>query len=744
MKKERRKWCIFCRWRKSLKIIYSYIKFSYHFNCPYALSISRYTPTGTTMSSRFLLFSPVGCLAFAMLIAPPTYAQRPSTLTLEQSTKTIEAELVHKYGEECRGRLERGLRQVTEFWRPEDGDAGVFEDFVRAQFAGGPAERDTMFVRFEAMFEQLDGHMAEIGRTFRLQSDLDRGPIMPYDDLFAGYDPSAHITDDFFANKLAFVVLLNFPITTLDERLLDGPSWSRRQWAETKLAERFSKRIPASVNLAIAEARSQADRYISEYNIWMHHVLDKDGKRLFPEKMRLLSHWNLRDQIKSDYQNPSTGLSRQRTIQKVMERIIDQTIPAVVVNGPGVDWNPYSNAVSVSPVRDYDTAPKPTTADLSSPEPDTRYAVLLKTFQASRLADPYSPTAPTLIDRRFNEDRQIPEKRVRAILETLCTSPLLPRVAQLIGKRLGRPLEPFDIWYSGFRAPSKYSQEELDVIVARRYPTAEAYHADIPKMLEKLGFSNDRSTYLAEWIAVDPARGSGHAMPAAMRSAQVRLRTRVEASGMNYKGYNIAVHEMGHNVEEIFSLHMIDHTLLSGVPNTAFTEALAFVFQRHDLDLLGLTSPDPRSEALMTLNDFWGAFEIAGVAMVDIDVWHWMYDHPSATPAELKGATITIARRIWNTYYAPLFGVNDVTLLAVYSHMIEDFLYLPDYPMGHIIAHQIEAQMKKSGSIGPEFERMAATGSISPDLWMVKATGAPVGPDALLEAAANAYQVVSQ
>ena len=43
---------------------------------------------------------------------------------------------------------------------------------------------------------------------------------------------------------------------------------------------------------------------------------------------------------------------------------------------------------------------------------------------------------------------------------------------------------------------------------------------------------------------------------------------------MDYKGFNIAVHEMGHNVEQVISLNDIDHTLLEGVPNTAFTEAI--------------------------------------------------------------------------------------------------------------------------------------------------------------------------
>ena len=105
---------------------------------------------------------------------------------------------------------------------------------------------------------------------------------------------------------------------------------------------------------------------------------------------------------------------------------------------------------------------------------------------------------------------------------------------------------------------------------------------------------------------------------------------------MNYKGYNIAVHELGHNVEQVFSLYDVDHTLLAGVPNTAFTEALAFVFQAQDLPLLGYPKPDAESERLRVLNDFWQTFEIAGVALVDIAVWHWMYEHPRATLPQLR------------------------------------------------------------------------------------------------------------
>jgi hypothetical protein len=586
--------------------------------------------------------------------------------------------------------------------------------------------------------------MQEINREFRQQSDLDLGKVYPFDEMFAAYSPNAHVIDDFFQNKLAFVVLLNFPLTTLDERLTQGERWTRRQWAEARLALQFSRRVPADVNQAISAAGADAEQYISEYNIYMHHIVDAKGNRLFPAGMRLLSHWNLRDEIKADYADAANGLAKQRTIVQVMGRIVTQTIPESVINNPYADWNPFENTVAPASVHDADAPDKINVPISAAAEPDTRYATLLNVYRASRKADPYFPNEPTLIARKFNIEREIPEARVKSIFENILTSPLVPKMAKLIQKRLGRPLEPFDIWYNGFKPQSKYSEAELDKIVSAKYPTPDAYKADIPNMLLKLGFSKERAEYLAANIIVDPARGSGHAMGAGMKSAHPHLRTRVGKSGMDYKGFNIAVHEMGHNVEQTFSLNMIDHYLLNGVPNTAFTEAIAFVFQAHDLDLLGITSNDPQAETMKTLNDFWMTYEIAGVGLVDMGVWHWMYDHPDAAPAQLKEAAIAIAKDIWNKYYAPVFGKKDILLLGIYSHMIDSFLYLPDYTIGYLIANQIEEQVKKSGSIGKEIERIVASGSIAPDLWMKNATGSPVSADALLEETEKALKAVNE
>ena len=78
-------------------------------------------------------------------------------------------------------------------------------------------------------------------------------------------------------------------------------------------------------------------------------------------------------------------------------------------------------------------------------------------------------------------------------------------------------------------------------------------------------------------------------------------------------------------------------------------------------------------------------YEITGVSLVDMKIWHWMYDHPDATPVELKLAAMAIARDVWNAYYAPVFKTDDITLFAIYSHIIHSQLYLPDYALGHLI-----------------------------------------------------------
>ncbi len=687
------------------------------------------------------------CLLAASALSASA-AEPPRALpasALESARDAALRDLVARHGEGQRARIALGLKQTADFWRAEDGDAKAYGAFVREHFTPSGPALDQLYGRLAFVLESVYGHMAEIGRDLRWGADIQQGPLLSVDPLTAGYEPSAHLEDDFFANKLAFAVLLNFPVTSLEQRLKEGGTWTRRQWAETRLAERFTSRVTASVRLEQAQAYSDAGGYVSGYNFWMHHLLDAKGRRLFPEGMCLLSHWNLRDEIKGQYANGKDGLERQRLIQELMTRVVRQEVPAVVIDNPLVDWSPYAPAmVAATPVKDSPRAlPENGKVD-AAPEPDTRYAKILENFRTARLEDPYSPAAPTFLLRRFEGERQMPEARVKAILESVCRSPLVKEVAKVIEARLKRKLEPFDLWFAGFKPGAQLDERKLDAQVRAKYPNAAAFEKDLPNIIEGIGFARDKAEWLAARIAVDPARGSGHAMGAVRRGDKARLRTRVGDGGMDYKGFNIAVHELGHNVEQTFSLDGMDHWMLSGVPNNAFTEAMAFTFQARDLRLLGQPGPDAQAKAEKVLHEFWQTLEICSVALVEMEAWRWLYAKPNATPAQFKEALVGFAKTEWQRTYGPVMATQDSLLLGIYSHMVNERLYLADYPLGHLIAFQIDRYLEKTRSLGAEVERMCRLGRLTPDAWMTQATGQPVGAEALLEATADALKHVKR
>jgi hypothetical protein len=645
----------------------------------------------------------------------------------ESAKQQAVTKMIDKFGEEHRTRIETGVGQVAERWREDDGTQAEFETFCLDNFYNEADDLTSVFERYQTNLESLYGNLHRINRQFNWMLHIEAGPVIPLDYAFAGYDVYAHIGEDLFKTRIAFTALLNFPIYSLEEKITMGADWSRRTWAEARLADEFINRIPAEVNQTRAKAYTLADDYIANYNIYMHTLVDEEGKRLFPEDLKLISHWGLRDELKAQYATPD-GVSNQRMIQKVMERIIAQEIPALAIDKKDADWNPFTNGVRKAGTEEFAS---------ETPEANYRYDHLWSVFESEKGIDPYTPATPSLIDRRFNTHREILERDVEALLHQVMTAPVLTDIASLIEKKLGRKLEPFDIWYNGFRPRGRYTEEELDRIVGQRFPSVEEFQIQLPWILRRLGFSNTTADYLAQRIQVDPSRGAGHAWGSRMKTDKSHLRTRIPESGMNYKGYNIAIHELGHNVEQVFSLEGVEYYTLNGVPNTAFTEAMAFVFQNRDLNILGLAAPDARDEALKTLNDMWMTYEIAGVSLVDMRIWRWMYDNPDAGPDALRSAVVQIAQDVWNEYFAPVFGVRDATLLAIYSHIISNGLYIPDYTIGHIIAFQIEDYLKDR-AIATEIERMCRIGRLAPQVWMQQAIGSPISAEAMIRSAEEA------
>ena len=638
---------------------------------------------------KVVLFSVCFIFAFSLILLTGEEAFIDS-----QTKGRAKNALLEKYGEAQKFRIERGVEQAAALWKEEDGTKEEFEEFCLQHFAGTPELLNANFERLQTNYEVLYGHYNKIILDLKRALHLDWGALLPIDMIFGQYNPAAHLSDDFFKNKIAFFIRLNFPYYSLAEKTELGSKWSRKEWAYARMGDMFGSRVPAEVNQKISKIMTEADTYISEYNICMGKLVDKNHKTYFPEDMKLISHWGIRDELKARYNDPE-GFFKQKMIYQFMLRIINQEIPEMVINNPDYDWDPFENKVY-----------KEEKEVSFTPEPNTRYKHFLNTFKAMKQLDSYYPELPTHIKRKFEAVREIPEKEVEELFVSFISSPQVREVGKLISKRLGRKLEPFDIWYPGFKPGATVPEEELDKMVAEKYPTIETFEKGLKDILIKLGFSSEQADFIAPKIEVDPARGVGHAWGADMKSEKAHLRTRVPKGGMDYKGYNIAVHEFGHTVEQTLTLQKVDYYMLQGVPNTAFTEAFAFVFQDRDLELLGIKSEDENKKHLNALDYFWNTYEIAGVSLVDMKVWNWMYEHPNATTEELKEAVISIANDIWNKYYADVFGIKDQSILAIYSHMIDSALYLPDYPLGHVIGFQI-GQYLENKNLGEEMERMA-------------------------------------
>ena len=109
----------------------------------------------------------------------------------------------------------------------------------------------------------------------------------------------------------------------------------------------------------------------------------------------------------------------------------------------------------------------------------------------------------------------------------------------------------------------------------------------------------------------------------------------------------------------------------------------------------------------------------------------WQYDDPPGRLADRLGA----APR--DRLYSGIGGTTPQVLVQTAAEAIlrgESDLAL----VTGAECLETRRQMKKAGSVGKEFERMATMGRVTPDLWMEHASGRPVGPQALLDATERA------
>jgi len=664
-------------------------------------------------------------------MTPPTATEPAVRSTASGSAATLPvaetvAALISRHGKAHRARAERGVQQVARRWGPSDGDAAAFAAFCEKHFVAVAKDHERLVARFETALEQVGGHLHEMRRNLRRWSDL-RGDEFPgVDDLFATFDPAPDLSDQMYRQRIAFVALLNFARPELKEMLERGQQWSDAEWAEARIAQTFGARIPAELSDLARRIGHAATVFVQEFHVPVGSMVDASGRTWFEPGRKLIAHWLVREQIKSGY-GRENGVDLQRALAWVMARHIDGSIPRAVMNGEAKGaWDPQCNTVDGTPV-----------ADAKAHVGAERYTQWLAHREVAERFDELHPEYPTAIARKFDLQREIPEDEVERLLIELLEAPVRSDLAKLLQQRIGRQLEAFDIYFDDVVGGA--DSAPLDRAVSTMFNDELAFQAKLPETLRGLGFSAKDAEFLGTRVTVEIAKGAGHAVRPALKEYGAWLRTSRLENELGADGFDTAMHELGHNIEQLVSTYFAPRASLRGVPNTACTEAFAFLYQSLGRRVLGLEDPAQAQKQfdLDSIQTMLAACQIAGPSLLELHAWRWLYANPEASPDALRTEVLAIADRLWQRFYERDFGPDPYRLLAAYQHMVGYPLYLPDYTLGHIMSHQIRSHMRGK-DLAKETIRICSIGRVTPDRWMRVAVDSPVSAAALIRDATQA------
>jgi hypothetical protein len=632
-----------------------------------------------------------------------------------QSAITLaKAALAKEHGSRYSRDIARGVRFCARVWDWKHAEAAAFVKFCLAHYhPPGPA-RTRLLLRLDAIMNMVKGSMNMMMKTTRAGMDIGDEDLTATEELFGAFSAGTHLGEDLRDFKVAAVAQLNFGTDDLT------PPKTREAWASRRLSRVGQTVVPAELSREASKRIAEVDVFTSGFNLHLDKIEYLDSSVTFPKDTVRISHWGLRDFMTS-LNGKENALPRQRAIRDLMRRVVDGEIPREAVNNPKVRWRQSDGTIQENGTR------RPGT-----PTGPLRWEKFKSAYDIRRRIDPHTFYG-NIIDNKFKLEREIPEEKVLKILEDILSAPVLEKVARVLEKKLGRPIEAHDIYFKQFQSGSKRAPLPYDI--RERYPDANSLAAAIPGILVRLGFSPPRAKWIAARIRVDNSRSAGHAWQPSTPVDISLLRVRIDKGGVTEESFSIFMHELGHCVEQVLTSYEMDYKSLWGVPNTAFTEAFAFTFQAKADFILGRKVSDDHD--VLVLQRLWEVYEIAGPSLTEIRFFHWLYAHPKATPSDMNAAIRRIGDGVWAQYYARIFGAEGYGLMSVYSHILPCWFYLADYSMGYVIAYQVRKYLA-SRKFAPEMARICALGSIYPESWMKAAVGQGISAEPLLRDARDA------
>ncbi|MDD2634917.1 MAG: hypothetical protein PHW82_05400, partial [Bacteroidales bacterium] len=140
-------------------------------------------------------------------------------------------ELKEKHSDKNAFRIETGVNQVAALWQDQDGDINEFKTFCLNNFINDSTELELAYKKIERNFEIIFGLYNSMTIKLMEPLHLDLGEIHHIDNIMGAYSPSAHLTEDLFANQMAFYIALNFPAYSLNDKANKANTWTRKDWA---------------------------------------------------------------------------------------------------------------------------------------------------------------------------------------------------------------------------------------------------------------------------------------------------------------------------------------------------------------------------------------------------------------------------------------------------------------------------------------------------------------------------------
>ena len=290
-------------------------------------------------------------------------------------------------------------------------------------------------------------------------------------------------------------------------------------------------------------------------------------------------------------------------------------MPVAFLTDKNTRWNPYKNELYTIEGKKLKKNSEYTR------ENDLRYEGLKNLFLIEQAVDSAYGNGSTYISRTFEYANLTVDETEKLIMEIL-ESPLAAEVSRLVEQRLKWKLQPFDVWYSGFQEQSYYSAGYLDSLTRARYPDPGSLEDNIKDILMKMGFPEEEAFTIGTSVDVHSVVSGGYSDQPPVQSGKALLTTMFGERGLDYKGYRVAMHELGHVVCGVYSTLNADNFLLAGVPTGGITEGFAEVFAYKNIEGLGLFPyPEQEKKHLLALATYWYLYEMGGNALTEIRTW---------------------------------------------------------------------------------------------------------------------------